>query len=153
MTRSRSIPTHFEAPVGEHSMKLEKFYDIVREAPFLPTGEAFQRKGRHGSLICLRTRRSCWRQRSKGQRDHLLMRALAGHTDQCAMIRRVCHQAACLLLSPLSLGVRVCNRPPNPGLILDQKLSLSAFPFCSRNDRHRHSVPQAHPHLLAQVGC
>jgi hypothetical protein len=48
------------------------------------------------------------------------------------MIRRVCHQAACLLLSPLSLGVRVCNRPPNPGLILDQKLSLSAFPFCSR---------------------
>ena len=48
MTRSRSVGTHFEAPVGEHSEKPEKFYEIVREASFLPAGEAFQRKPRDG---------------------------------------------------------------------------------------------------------
>jgi N6-adenosine-specific RNA methylase IME4 len=48
MTRSRSIPTHFEAPVGAHSEKPERFYEIVCEASFLPVGEAFQRKARDG---------------------------------------------------------------------------------------------------------
>jgi ParB/RepB/Spo0J family partition protein len=48
MTRSRSIPTHFEAPVGAHSEKPERFYEIVREASYLPAGEAFQRTPRDG---------------------------------------------------------------------------------------------------------
>jgi len=48
MTRSTSIPTHFEAPVGEHSEKPERFYEIVRAASYLPAGEAFQRKARDG---------------------------------------------------------------------------------------------------------
>jgi N6-adenosine-specific RNA methylase IME4/ParB-like chromosome segregation protein Spo0J len=48
MTRSTSIATHFEAPVGAHSEKPERFYEIVREASFLPAGEAFQRKARDG---------------------------------------------------------------------------------------------------------
>jgi N6-adenosine-specific RNA methylase IME4 len=47
-TRSTSIATHFEAPVGEHSEKPERFYEIVREASYLPAGEAFQRKAREG---------------------------------------------------------------------------------------------------------
>jgi N6-adenosine-specific RNA methylase IME4 len=46
MTRSTSIATHFEAPVGEHSEKPNKFYEIVRAASYLPAGEAFQRKAR-----------------------------------------------------------------------------------------------------------
>jgi N6-adenosine-specific RNA methylase IME4/ParB-like chromosome segregation protein Spo0J len=46
MTRSTSIATHFEAPVGEHSEKPERFYEIVREASYPPYGEAFQRKAR-----------------------------------------------------------------------------------------------------------
>jgi N6-adenosine-specific RNA methylase IME4 len=50
-TRVDNIPTEFEASVGEHSEKPEKFYDIVRRASH-PTqdgvyGEAFQRKERH----------------------------------------------------------------------------------------------------------
>jgi ParB/RepB/Spo0J family partition protein len=50
MTRSTSIATHFEAPVGEHSEKPERFYEIVREASYLPAGEAFQRKARDGFI-------------------------------------------------------------------------------------------------------
>ena len=46
-TRSDSIATHFEAPVGEHSEKPERFYEIVREASYGPYGEAFQRKARN----------------------------------------------------------------------------------------------------------
>jgi N6-adenosine-specific RNA methylase IME4 len=47
-TRTGDIGTHFEAPMGEHSEKPEKFYDIVRRASFPPYGEAFQRKERDG---------------------------------------------------------------------------------------------------------
>jgi N6-adenosine-specific RNA methylase IME4 len=47
-TRSRRIATHFEAPVGEHSAKPDRFYEIVRAASFPPCGEAFQRKARPG---------------------------------------------------------------------------------------------------------
>lgn len=45
-TRSDSIATHFEAPVGDHSAKPEKFYEIVREASYPPFGEVFQGKER-----------------------------------------------------------------------------------------------------------
>jgi N6-adenosine-specific RNA methylase IME4 len=45
-TRSDSIATHFEAPVGEHSAKPEIFYEIVRQASYPPYGEAFQRMDR-----------------------------------------------------------------------------------------------------------
>lgn len=47
-TRSDSIATHFEAPVGEHSAKPDIFYDIVRRASYEPYGEAFQREVRDG---------------------------------------------------------------------------------------------------------
>jgi N6-adenosine-specific RNA methylase IME4 len=47
-TRRNDIATHFEAPVGEHSEKPERFYEIVRAASYPPYGEAFQRKARAG---------------------------------------------------------------------------------------------------------
>jgi N6-adenosine-specific RNA methylase IME4 len=45
-TRSDSISTVFEAPLGEHSEKPEQFYEIVRAASYPPYGEAFQREAR-----------------------------------------------------------------------------------------------------------
>lgn len=45
-TRASGIPTHFEAPVGEHSEKPDVFYDIVQRASYLPAGEIFQRAPR-----------------------------------------------------------------------------------------------------------
>ena len=53
-TRATNIPTHFEAPVGKHSEKPERFYDIVRNASYLPAGEAFQRKPREGFVNLFR---------------------------------------------------------------------------------------------------
>lgn len=49
-----SIPTHFEAPRGEHSAKPDKFYDIVRAASFPPYGEGNQRAPRadFANLYC-----------------------------------------------------------------------------------------------------
>jgi hypothetical protein len=47
-TRVSNISTLFEAPVGAHSEKPERFYEIVRAASFPPYGEAFQRKARPG---------------------------------------------------------------------------------------------------------
>jgi N6-adenosine-specific RNA methylase IME4 len=47
-TRADNIPTHFEAPLGEHSAKPDVFYDIVGRASYLPAGECFQREPRDG---------------------------------------------------------------------------------------------------------
>ncbi len=47
-TRVDDIPTHFEAPLGEHSEKPQAFYDIVRRASYQPVGEVFQRQERPG---------------------------------------------------------------------------------------------------------
>jgi N6-adenosine-specific RNA methylase IME4 len=49
-TRSDSIATHFEAPLGDHSEKPEIFYEIVRKASYDPYGEAFQRTTRSDFL-------------------------------------------------------------------------------------------------------
>jgi hypothetical protein len=140
MTRSRSIPTHFEAPVGEHSMKLEKFYDIVREAPFLPTGEAFQRKGRHGSLICLRTRRSCWRQRSKGQRDNPgAYRASSSHAGFSGAYGPMRHDSPRVSSSSLS--------SPQPTQLGCQGVQSTTKP---RSDPGPKAFPVSFPFLLPQ---
>ena len=47
-TRVDDIPTIFDAPIGEHSEKPDRFYEIVRAASYPPYGEAFQRKPRDG---------------------------------------------------------------------------------------------------------
>jgi ParB/RepB/Spo0J family partition protein len=44
--RRNDISTLFEAPVGKHSAKPERFYQIVRAASYPPYGEAFQRTAR-----------------------------------------------------------------------------------------------------------
>lgn len=41
-----SLPTHFEAPRGEHSQKPDEFYDIVRASSYPPYGEGNQREAR-----------------------------------------------------------------------------------------------------------
>jgi len=45
-TRSDSIVTHFEGPMGEHSAKPQEFYDLVETASYPPYGECFQRENR-----------------------------------------------------------------------------------------------------------
>jgi N6-adenosine-specific RNA methylase IME4 len=45
-TRCTDISTLFEAPLGDHSEKPERFYEIVRAASYPPYGEAFQRTAR-----------------------------------------------------------------------------------------------------------
>jgi N6-adenosine-specific RNA methylase IME4 len=46
--RRNDLSTLFEAPVGKHSEKPERFYEIVRAASYPPYGEAFQRQARPG---------------------------------------------------------------------------------------------------------
>jgi N6-adenosine-specific RNA methylase IME4 len=43
-----NIPTWFRGPVGEHSAKPDRFYEIVRDASYGPYGEAHQREARDG---------------------------------------------------------------------------------------------------------
>jgi len=45
-TRCTNISTLFHAPMGGHSEKPEKFFEIVRATSYPPFGEAFQRKPR-----------------------------------------------------------------------------------------------------------
>jgi N6-adenosine-specific RNA methylase IME4 len=45
-TRSDSISTVFKAPLGDHSEKPERFYELVRAASYPPYGEVFQRQAR-----------------------------------------------------------------------------------------------------------
>ena len=47
-TRVNNIPTHFEAPLGEHSAKPAAFYDIVERASYPSFLEAFARSEREG---------------------------------------------------------------------------------------------------------
>lgn len=51
-TRRDDEPTHFAAPVGEHSAKPEEFYDIVRRQSHGPYGELFQREARADFANC-----------------------------------------------------------------------------------------------------
>ena len=51
-TRAENISTIFEAPLGEHSEKPERLYEIIREASYPPFGEAFQRQPRPTSPTC-----------------------------------------------------------------------------------------------------
>jgi len=44
--KARSLPNTFEAPVGRHSEKPDRFYEIVREASYPSFGELYQRKPR-----------------------------------------------------------------------------------------------------------
>jgi N6-adenosine-specific RNA methylase IME4 len=46
--RCSSISTLFEAPVGAHSAKPERFYEIVRAVSYPSYGEAYQRTARDG---------------------------------------------------------------------------------------------------------
>jgi len=43
---ARSMPSAFDAPLGPHSQKPEKFFDIVRAASYPPFAEIFQRQAR-----------------------------------------------------------------------------------------------------------
>ena len=45
-TRRDDVATHFEAPVTEHSVKPDVFYEIVEKMSYPPYGEAFQRQDR-----------------------------------------------------------------------------------------------------------
>jgi N6-adenosine-specific RNA methylase IME4 len=45
-TRRDDVPTHFEAPMLDHSEKPEKFYDLVRASSYPTYGEIFQRAPR-----------------------------------------------------------------------------------------------------------
>jgi N6-adenosine-specific RNA methylase IME4 len=45
-TRRGDISNIFESPMGKHSAKPERFYEIVRAASYPPYGEAFQRTPR-----------------------------------------------------------------------------------------------------------
>lgn len=47
-TRCANIGTHFEAPVGKHSVKPEEFFGIVERASYPPYLEVFARKQRGG---------------------------------------------------------------------------------------------------------
>ncbi len=49
MTRPpHNIPTHFEAPKAEHSVKPDEFYRLVERASFPPFVDVFARKRRPG---------------------------------------------------------------------------------------------------------
>lgn len=47
-TRVKDIATHFEAPMGKHSEKPEKFFKIAERASYPPYLEVFARSEREG---------------------------------------------------------------------------------------------------------
>jgi N6-adenosine-specific RNA methylase IME4 len=87
-TRRGDISTLIEAPMGQHSEKPERFYDIVRLASYPPDGEAFQcaqrpdfknlfadrgdgstlRTGRNSSRRCGKRNRAIAARRCRGRR-------------------------------------------------------------------------------------